>query len=138
MSGVRKKDQSEHRFTTLDLCLNVYDHTSTVIANPKFSACKSLVERIDTEASLIYHCVRCANEDNDNRKKEEAEIRLKLQTEAIEHCLWLKTDIRLIQRKMHLRARKCIYWNKLVNKAMESIKSWHETEKRNYKEKFGL
>ena len=35
MSSVRKKDQSEHRFTVLDKCLDLYDHTTAVTANPK-------------------------------------------------------------------------------------------------------
>ena len=138
MSSVRKKDQIPHRFTTLDLCLDLYSHTSTVIANQKFEKCKALTERIDNEASMIYHCCRSANEDYDNRDKEEAEIRIRLQAEAIEHCKWLKTDIRLAQKRLKLRASKCTYWNGLVNKAMDSIKAWHNSEKRNYKEIHGL
>lgn len=138
MSSVRKKDQSPHRFTTLDLILDCYEHTTVVIANPKFDTCKSLKERIDNEASMIYHCCRAANEDYDNRKQDEAMIRIKLQKEALEHCRWLKTDIRLVQKKLHLRARKCIFWTGLVNTAMESIKAWHISELRNYKEKYGL
>lgn len=138
MSSVRKKDQSPHRFTTLDLILDCYEHTTTVIANPKFNTCPSLRDRIDNEASMIYHCCRVANEDYDNRKEDEAKIRIELQKEAIEHCLWLKTDIRLVQKKLHLRARKCIYWTGLVNKAMESIKAWRVSEIRSYKEHHGL
>lgn len=140
MSSVRKKDQAPHRFTTLDLILDCYNHTTTLISNEKVfdRTYKNLIDRIDAEASMIYHCCRTANEDYDNRKQDEAEVRLKLQAEAIENCMWLKTDIRLAQRKFHLRAKKVIYWNSLVNKAMESIKAWHTSEKRNYKEKYGL
>lgn len=138
MSSVRKKDQSPHRFSTLDVILKLYEHTSTVIANPKFEKCKTLTERIDNEAAMIYHCCRSANEDYDNRKKDEAVIRIRLQDEAIEHCKWLKTDIRLAEKRLHLRAKKAIYWNGLVNDAMESIKAWHVSEMRNYKEKYGL
>lgn len=67
MSTVRKKDQSTHRFTTLDLILKMYDHTTTVIANeklfgPKFS---SLTDEIDYYAKCIYHKCRVANEELD-------------------------------------------------------------------------
>ena len=137
MSSVIKKNQKPHRFTTSDLCLNLYDHTSNVLANPKFDKCRALADRADYRASMIYHCCRSANEDYDNRIKEEAEERLRLQAEALKMCRWLKTDIRLLQRKLHLRAKKCIYWNGLVNIAMESIKAWHISEKRNYIENFG-
>lgn len=140
MSSVRKKDQSPHRFTVLDLVLDAYDHTTTVIANPKIFDAKyqSLIDRIDKEAAMAYHCCRAANDDYDNRVEEEARIRLSLEAEAIEHCLWLKTDIRLAQRKFHLKASKVRYWNEKVNKALAAIKAWHVAEKRNYKSKFGL
>lgn len=140
MSSVRKKDQTPHRFTTLDLILDMYNHTTNVIANEKIFDPKyrNLIDEIDHDASTIYHLCRAANEDFDNRKEEEARIRLQLQEEAIEHCLWLKSRIMLAQRKFHLRAKKVIYWNGLVNAAMDSIKAWHTAEKRNYKEKYGL
>lgn len=138
MSSVIKKNQSPHRFTTLDLILDCYEHTTNVIANPKFDQCRMLKERIDYEASMIYHCCRTANEDYDNRKEDEAKIRIKLQKDAIEHCLWLKTDIRLAQRKLHLRASKVTFWNSKVNIALESIKAWNISEVRSFKEKHGL
>ena len=140
MSGVRKKDQSPHRFTTLDIILNMYDHTTTVIANqnlfdPKF---QKLTDEIDYYAKQIYHNCRVANEELDNRIKEEAEQRLVLEKEAINACKWLKTDIMLAQRKFHLRARKVTYWKSLVDAALESISNWHAAEKRHYKETHGL
>ena len=140
MSSVRKKERTQHSFTILDLALDVYDHTSTLLANEKVfdRTYKGLIDRIDNEASMIYHCCRTANDDYDNRIQEEAEIRLSLQAEAIEHCLWLKTDIRLAQRKFHLRAKKVAYWNDKVNTALKGIKSWHSAEKRLYKENYGL
>ena len=132
MSSVRKKDQSEHRFTTLDIILDMYDHTTTVIANPKFEKCKDIADRIEREAALIYHLCRSANEDHDNRNADEAKVRLRLQDEAISHCLWLKTDIRLAQRLLHLSAKKVIYWTGLVNKAIAAIKNWQSAEYKNY------
>ena len=140
MSSVRKKDQTSHRFTLLDIVLKLYDHTTTLIANEKVfdRTYKDLISRIDYEASMIYHCCRTANLEYDNRIEEEARIRLKLQEEAIDHCMWLKTDIMLAQRKFHLRARKACYWNSLANDALEVVKGWHNTEKRHYKESFGL
>lgn len=140
MSGVRKKDQSEHRFTLLDTVLKMYDHTTTVIANEKVfdRTYKDLISRIDYEASMVYHCCRTANLEYDNRVKDEAQIRIELEEEAIKHCMWLKTDIMLAQRKFHLRARKVCYWNGLVNDSLQTIKSWLTTEKRHYKETFGL
>ena len=134
MSGVRKKDQSEHRFTTLDIVLDMYDHTTTVTANPKFDKCPKIRDRIDDEAALIYHYCRSANEDYDNRDIDESLMRLSLENEAIRRCMWLKTYIRLAQKKLHLRAKKVIYWNKVVNKSMDAIKKliyrlnrWYES-----------
>lgn len=140
MSSVRKKDQSEHRFSTLDKILDLYGHTSTLISNEKIfdRTYKSLIDRIDNEATMIYHLCRCANEDLDARKQDEAEMRIKMQLEAIEHCKWLKTDIRLSQKKFHLRAKKTIYWNNLVNVAMDAIKAWNKSELKRYNENFGL
>lgn len=140
MSSVRKKDQSPHKFTVLDAALNVYDHTTTVISNPNIFKPKYqfLIDRLDNYASMIYHCCRSANEDYDNRIKEEAEVRIELQSEAIKYCMKLKTDIRLAQRKYHLRTSKVSYWNKITNLAMESIKSWRTSEIRTYKENYGL
>lgn len=140
MSSVRKKDQSEHRFSVLDVILNMYEHTTTVTANPKIfdRTYSSLINRINDEAAMIYHCCRCANEDYDNRKQDEAKIRIQLQKEAIEHCKWLKTNIRLAEKRFHIRAGKITYWNSLVNKAMDSIKSWNQSEIRNYRENYGL
>ena len=138
MSSVRKKDQSEHRFTVLDKCLDLYDHTTTVTANPKFQQCPTLTDRLNDEAAMIYHLCRCANEDLDARDKQEAAMRMNLQAEALGHCKWLKTYIMLAQRKLHLRAKKAAYWTGLANTAMDYIKKWQVSEKRRYKETHGL
>lgn len=140
MSGVRKKDQSPHRFTTLDLILKMYDHTTTILANEKIFNPKyqKLIDSIDANARQIYHLCRVANEELDNRIKEEAEHRLVLQEEAIDACRWLRTEIMLAQRKFHLRAKKVVYWDSLVVDAMSSIKNWNNSEKRLYKENHGL
>lgn len=140
MSSVRKKDQSEHRFTVLDKVLDMYSHTITVIANDKIfdRTYANLISRIEEEARMIYHCTRSANEDYDNRKQDEAEIRIKLQENAIEYCKWLKTDVRLAEKVFHLRAKKVAYWTKLINTAMVAINGWRVGEIRNYKETFGL
>ena len=140
MSGVRQKDRSTNRFTTLDKILDVYDHTTTVTANPNIfdRTYSGLISKINSDAALIYHYCRVANEDLDNRIQAEAKQRLELQEKAIDRCLWLKTDIRLAQRTFHLRAKKTVYWNNLVNIALDAIRNWHAAEKRAYKEKFGL
>jgi hypothetical protein len=140
MSGVRQKDRSKNRFTTLDKILDVYDHTTTVTANPNVfdRTYSGLINRINSEAAMIYHYCRVANEDLDNRIQSEAKQRLELQEKAIDRCLWLKTDIRLAQRTFHLRARRVVYWNNLVNVALDAIKSWNSAEKRAYKDKYGL
>ena len=138
--SVRKNLQSEHRFTILDIILKMYDHTATLIANDKIFDRKYilLINRIESNARLIYHYCRSANEDYDNRKKDEAEIRLNLEDKAIECCKWLKTDIRLAQKIFHLRAKKVIYWNSLVNESLEAIKKWKASEKKLYRENHGL
>lgn len=140
MSSVRKKDRSTHRFTVLDIVLDAYDHTSTVIANRKIftEEYKSLIDRIDNEASLMYHCCRLANNEYDNRVQDEAEMRIRLEEEAMEHCMWLRTDILLAQRKFHLRASKVVYWDSLVKKALDAIKGWHTSELKQYKSTYGL
>ena len=140
MSGVRKKDQSPHRFTTLDVILDMYDHTTAVISNeklfdPKF---RRLTDEIDFYAKQIYHNCRVANEELDNRNEDEARMRIELQREAMEACKWLKTDIMLAQRKFHLRAKKVTYWTGLVDKARDSISNWNAAEKRSYKQNHGL
>lgn len=136
--SVRKNQQSPNRFTVLNAALMVYSHTALVVSNPKFEKCKRLAERIEDRAAMIYHCCRSANEDYDNRIAEEAEIRLKLEEEAVEHCKWLKTDIRLAQKRLHLRASKCIFWNNIVNDTMKLIKAWIKTERENLKQIHGL
>lgn len=138
MSGVRKKDQSEHRFTTLDIVLDMYDHTTTVTANPKFDDHPEIRNRINDEAALIYHYCRSANEDYDNRDIDESLMRINLENEAVRRCMWLKTYIRLAQKKLHLRAKKVIFWNRVVNTAMDAIKRWIASEKKSRREKFGL
>ena len=118
----------------------MYDYTTTVTANPKIfdRTYSGLISRINNEAAMIYHYCRVANEDLDNRIQSEAKQRLELQEKAIDRCLWLKTDIRLAQRTFHLRAKRAVYWNNLVNIALDAIKAWNSAEKRAYKDKYGL
>ena len=138
--SVRKNQRSESRFSTLDIILDLYNHTTTLTANEKIfdRTYTSLIDRINDEAAMIYHLCRVANEDLDNRIEEEAQERLRLQAEAVGVCLRLKTDIRLAQRRFKLRAKKVVFWNDLVNKALASIKAWNAAEKRTYKNVFGL
>ena len=118
----------------------MYDHTTTLLANKKIfdPTYQRLIDDIACHARDIYHLCRVANEELDNRIKEEAAQRIALQNEAIDACRWLRTEIMLAQRKFHLRARKVVYWDSLVVDAMNSIKGWNASEKRLYKEKYGL
>ena len=118
----------------------MYDHTTTVIANPNIfdRTYSRLINEIDYYAKDIYHNCRVANEGLDNRIEAEAKLRIELETKAIDECEWLKTDIMLAQRKFHLRAKKVAYWKSLVDKAEESIVNWRTAERRRYKESFGL
>lgn len=140
MSNVNKKDRSKNRFTVLDAALDLYDHTTTLIANKKVfdRTYKGLIDSLDNEAALIYHLCRSANEDLDARVQDEAIMRIQMQEEALNHCKWLKTYILLAQRKFHLRAKKTIYWNSMVKRTRDLIKAWNDAEKRNYKDKYGL
>lgn len=140
MSSVRKKDQTPHRFTVLELALDVYDHTTTVLANSKIfdRTYGQVISRMEKEAALIYHYCRVANDDCDNRIKDEAQLRIEYEEKALRECQWLKTDIKLSQRLFHLRAKKACYWTELVNKAMAAIKAWNVAEKRQYDNNFGL
>lgn len=140
MSSVRKNCRSDHRFTVLDRALDLYEHTSVLISNDKVfdRTYKSLIDRIDEEAMLIYHCCRSANEDFDARIKDEARTRIKLQTEAIEHCRHLKSYVMISGRKFRLRAKKVVYWTKLINAALDKITAWQKSEIKSYKDNFGL
>ena len=89
--SVRKNQRNENRFTVLDAALDLYDHTASIVCNPKYDKCRGLADRIEYESAMIYHYCRSANEDYDNRVQEQAKIRLKLQYDAIEQCKWLKT-----------------------------------------------
>lgn len=140
MSNVRSKQRSDHRFTVSDVVLDLYEHTTTVTSNPNIFTARfqSLTDKIDNEAAMIYHLCRSANEDYDNRIKEEAEMRIAMQREALKRCMWLKTYIGLAKKRFHLRAGKVIFWNKKVNAAMEKIKAWNQAEIRNYNQIHGL
>lgn len=139
LMSVRKNQRPENRFTVLDLALDLYNHTTTNTANEKIfdRTYRTIIDRIDDESAMIYHLCRVANEDLDNRVEEEARERINLQSEALRHCLRLKTDIRLAQRRFHLRAKRVVYWNDLVNKTMAAIKAWNAAEARNYRKTFG-
>lgn len=140
MSNVAKKQRNKHRFTTLDVLLDMYEHTTNVTANPNIfdKKFRGLVDKIDNEAMMIYHLCRSANEDYDNRIKDEAEIRIEMQREALKRCKWLKSYIGLAKKRFHLRARKVIFWNGKVNDAMEAIKVWNQAEIRDYRNNHGL
>lgn len=102
MSNVHKKERSQHRLTVLDKALDVYDHTTNLLANEKVfkRTYAGLIDRIDNEATMIYHCCRVANEELDTRIADEARMRILLQKEAISHCQWLKTYIMLAAKKI--------------------------------------
>jgi len=140
MSSVRKKDQSEHRFTVEDKALDLYNYTTDIISNDKIFDRKfsGTINRIDMEAFEIYHCVRKANEDLDNRVKDEAKRRLILEEKALEHRSTLKTLIMLSKHKFHLRASRVTFWNGLVNSTMVQIKKWQASEEKLFNERFGL
>ena len=140
MSSVRKKDQSTNRFTTLDIILEMWLHTNNLLNNPKkFDRTYSkLIDTISYEARLIYHLCRVANEDLDNRIKDEAIERLRLQKQALQACKDLKTDIMLAKVQFHLRTKSVTYWTKLVNNAMKAIQNWHATERKLCRENHGV
>ncbi len=123
----------------LDAVLDMYEHTIKVTDNPKIftEQYKELTESIRSEARLIYHYCRTANEDLDNRIEEEALERLRLQREALKKCSDLKTDIMLAKKVFHLRAKKQIAWTGYVNAVIPLIKSWHNSEKKSYNENHG-
>lgn len=65
-------------------------------------------------------------------------MRIRLEDAAVEQCKWLKTDIRLAKKKLHLRAKKVIFWSEMINEVMVAIKAWRKTEAQRYKENHGL
>lgn len=140
MSNVHKRERSQHRFTVLDKALDVYDHTTNLIANEKVfkRTYASLIDKLDNEATMIYHCCRVANEELDARIADEARMRIKLQQEALSHCKWLKTYIMLAAKKFHLRARQVTYWTDLIKDAMAYITAWNRSEVKSCKENHGL
>ena len=140
MSNVHGKDRTQHRLTVLDKALDVYDHTTNLLSNESVfkRVYQSLIDKIDNEATMIYHCCRVANEELDARVADEAKIRIELQIEALSHCKWLKTYIMLSAKKFHLRARKVTYWTGLVNITMKYITAWNRSEQKSLKENHGL
>lgn len=139
MSNIHKRNRLQHRLTVLDKALDVYEHTTNLLANEKVfkRTYQGLIDKLDNEATMIYHCCRVANEELDARVVDEAKMRIQLQKEAISHCKWLKTYIMLSGKKFHLRARQVIYWNELVNTAMTYITAWNRSEIKAYKENMG-
>ena len=140
MSNVRTKDRSPHRFETSDKALALYDHTTNLVANARVfdRTYKTLIDDIEYQVTMIYHLCRVAHEDLNHKIKDEAEERIRLQAQAINHCKWLKTDIKLAQRKFKFRAKKAVYWTKLVNETCDLIKKWNDSEIRAAKNNHGL
>ena len=138
MSSVRKNERSSHKFTVLDACLDLYEHTTTITAGKKFENHRWIADKMNRETMTVYHYCRSANEDYDAREANEAKIRLELEDKAIELCMWLKTDIMLAKKLIHLRVKQVIFWTEMTNKTLALIKAWRKSEQERYKENNGL
>ena len=140
MSNVRKRERSTHRLTVLDRALDLYEHTTNLLANEKYNKpnMRVLTIKIDNAATIIYHNCRSANEDLDAGKPDEARMRLELQVEALRQCKWLKTYIMMAKRKLHLRWNSVYYWKSLADNAKDIIEAWHKSEIKSFRKNHGL
>lgn len=107
---VRKNQRSTSRFETLDKALELVTYTTNIIDNDKIFDKKHqrTIDRISEEVTMIYHFCRVANNIRVNDYKAETEKviqRIKLESEALELCEALLTDI-MISHKLFINRIK--------------------------------
>ena len=135
---VREKDRSKSRFELSDKALNLAVYTSDILANEKIFDRKyqTVIDRIAAEATMIYHCIRVANDikvlSKENTRK--AEERTRLQREALSNIEPLKTDILIAHKLFHLKAKRIRHWNNQVDEIGEMLKGWISSDMKKYKE----
>lgn len=137
--SVRKNDQTISRFNVLDQSLQLVGYTMQILSNEKIFITKyqKLIDKISYETSLIYHKCRVANK-TDMRIKDQveynirAQIRLKLEREALQLCEDLQTDIMISQKVFHLKASKVRHWTKLTTETQNLIENWYKSEIKRY------
>lgn len=139
--SVRKNEQKQSTFNTLDIVLKLVSHTCSILANDKIFIPKyqRFIDKIADETCMIYHKCRVANKTDMRVKdeviyKENAYQRLKLEREAMMLCEDLHSDIMISQKLFHLKASKLRYWTKLVVEAQNAIEAWYKSEVK----RFGL
>ncbi len=135
---VREKDRTKSRFELSDKALDLATYTSDILANdkvfdPKY---KTVIDRIAAQATMIYHCIRVANDIKVTSKEhaKKAEERIRLQRDALSRIEPLKTDIMIAHRLFHLKAKRIRYWNKQVDDIGEMLKGWISSDLKKYKE----
>lgn len=132
---VRKNQRSTSRFETLDKALELVTYTTNIIDNDKIFDKKHqrTIDRISEEVTMIYHFCRVANNIRVNDYKAETEKviqRIKLESEALELCEALLTDIMISHKLFHLKASRVRYWTKMTVDTKEMITKWRESEKK--------
>ena len=135
---VREKDRAKSRFELADKALDLAVYTSDILANDKIfdPKYKTVIDRIAAEATMIYHCIRVANDikvqsaEHRNRAAE----RTRLQREALANIDPLKTDIMIAHRLFHLKAKRIKHWNGRVDEISEMLKGWITSDQKKYKE----
>ena len=132
---VRKNQRSKSRFETLDKALELVTYTTNIIDNEKIFDKKhqKTIDRISEEVTMIYHYCRVANtiRVNDYQKEFEKVLRrIQLETEALDLCEDLITDIMICQKLFHLKASRVRYWTKMTVETKELITKWRESEKK--------
>ena len=130
---VRKNQRSVSRFQTCDKALELAVYTSNILANEKIFDIKfkSTIDRIGSEATMIYHNVRVANNikvDNYQEDSNPVQRRLSLESEALSLCDDLITDIMISQKLFHLKASRVRFWTQLTMETQSLIKSWMKSE----------
>lgn len=135
---VRKNERDESRFETADAALKLATHTHVICSNPNiFKPIYSrIISRMISEATLIYQKVRVGNNIN-VKTLQQAKTRLRLQTEALETCDALITDIMISKGLFHLRMQKICYWCSLVERTQTLITKWQDSDIKRY-EKMGM
>lgn len=133
---VRKEDRGEGKFDTLTKCLRLASHTINITDNPKVFTPEHgrLTEEIRFLAKDIYHKARVAN-DIRVTSAEEAELRKKLQNQAIAECDHLLSEIQIAMKIFHLRVKRVEYWGNMVEEVKNYLRSWRDKDADRYRQK---
>lgn len=134
MSVVKSK-QGKNKFELFDKTARMAAHTLKITQNPNVfdpDNSKEIVSEIRTAAVRIHILCWRANDIKvpSENNREQIEMRMKLEYEALKYCTDLKGLINLAKPLYRLSSKKVAYWMKLVLEVQSLITSWRESEKK--------